>query len=108
MVRELEKYKSDSVYLLNKLGGLIRIYINSLDDYDHSQFQLHHFIPYSSYAGNEKWYEERGIKQKLILMSIKCHEHVHDNGIVKLSDTQFEKKYKIARNKLLFNRKGDY
>jgi hypothetical protein len=108
MAKELEKYKADSVYLLNKLGGLIRIYINSLDDYDHFQFNLHHFIPYEIYAGNEKWYEERGIKQKLILMSKKCHEHVHDTGIKTLSDAQFERKYKIKRSMLIFSKKGDY
>lgn len=106
MAKELEKYK-DSVFFLNKLGGLVKVKINSLDDYNHglNGCELHHFIPYSSYVNNIEWYEARGIKQKLILVSKVLHEHIHNQGIRQLTDTEFEKKYKISRWKLLFNRK---
>lgn len=104
MAAELEKFKN-SVFLLNKLGGLIKIRLNSLADYDHSRFELHHFIQYSLYTGNEEWFEERGIKQKLILVSKICHEHIENRGTKTLTDSEFERKYKISRWKLLFNRK---
>lgn len=104
MAKELEKYR-DSVYILTKLGELKKVYINSLEDYNHSACELHHFIPYSAYAGNENWYKERGIKQKLILVSKVLHEHIHNQGIRQLTDIEFEKRYKISRWKLLFNRK---
>lgn len=104
MKKELEKFK-DSVFLLNKLGKLVKIYLNSLSDYDHNQFELHHFIQYQAYIQNPKWYEERGIKQKLILVSKICHEHIENRGIRNLSDDEFERKYKIARRELLFSKK---
>ena len=113
MAAELKKFK-DSVFLLNKLGGLIKIRLDSLNDYDHNQYELHHFIQYSLYSQNEEWFIERGIKQKLILVSKICHEHIENRGIKTLTDAEFEGKYKISRWKLLYNRKhfdqekGDY
>ena len=104
MAAELEKFK-DSVFLLNKLGGLIKIRLNSLNDYNHSEVELHHFIQYSLYTGNEEWFEKKGINQKLILVSKICHEHIENRGIKTLTDAEFERKYKISRWKLLFNRK---
>lgn len=106
MAKELEKYE-DSVYFLNKLGGLVKVRLESLNDYNHglNGCELHHYIPYSSYENNIEWYEERGIKQKLILVSKILHEHIHNQGVRQLSDIEFEKRYKISRWKLLFNRK---
>lgn len=104
MAQELEKYK-DSVFYVNKLGGLVKIHLDSLNDYDHSKYNLHHFIEYQHYAANKDWYEERGIKQKLILMSTVLHEHVHNLGIRTLTDAEFERRYKISRWKLIFNKK---
>lgn len=109
MAKELEKYK-DSVYCLTKSGKLQKIWLNSLSDYNHSECELHHYIQYNAYIQNPKWYEDRGIKQKLILVSKICHEHIEDRGIKVLSDEEFYKQYKIDRGKLLFrrNKKGDY
>nr|DAX39355.1 MAG TPA: hypothetical protein [Caudoviricetes sp.] len=104
MARELKKYQ-DSIFYVNKLGGLVKIHLDSLEDYDHSLYNLHHYIEYQHYERNKNWYEDRGIKQKLILMSITLHEHVHNIGIKTLTDAEFEKKYKISRWKLIFNRK---
>lgn len=106
MSKELEKYK-DSVFFLNKLGGLVKVKIESLNDYNHglNGCELHHYIPYRSYENNTDWYEKRGIAQKLILVSKVLHEHIHNQGIRRLTDTEFEQKYKISRWELLFNRK---
>lgn len=105
MAKEIERYK-DSIYLLNTSGKLIKINIENLNQYNHSQCELHHYIPYNAYIQNPKWYEDRGIKQKLILVSIICHEHIEDRGIKILSDEEFHKKYNISKSKLIYRRKN--
>lgn len=104
MAKELKKWKN-SVYLLNKSGQLIKTVINNLSDYNHSTCHLHHYIEYQEYVLDPQWYEDRNIQQKLILMSIECHEQLHNNAIRNLTDEQFKAKYKISRWKLKFNRK---
>lgn len=109
MAKELEKYK-DRVFCLTKTGKLQKIWLNSLSDYNHSKYELHHFIQYQAYIQNPKWYEDRGIKQKLILVSKICHEHIEDRGIRVLSNEEFYRQYKIDRKELLFrrNEKSNY
>lgn len=104
MAKEIKKWH-DSIYLLNTSGQLVKTIINDLSDYDHNRYCLHHFIEYQAYIQNPKWYEERGIKQKLIFISHICHEHIHNIGIKNLTDEEFEKKYKISRWKLIFKKK---
>ncbi len=104
MIKEIEKHK-DRIYLINTAGNLIKIKLNSLSDYNHLKCHLHHYIPYSEYERNKDWYEKRGIKQKLILMSIPLHEQLHNQAIKNLSDEEFEKKYKISKWELVFNKK---
>lgn len=104
MAKELKKW-SDSVYALRTNGELTKIRLQSLNDYNHSLYDLHHYIQYQAYVKNPKWYKERGIEQKLILMSIPCHEQVELRAIKNLTDEEFEKKYHISRWKLIFNRK---
>ena len=103
MKKELEKFK-DSVYLLNTSGKLIKICLDSLNDYNHSLYELHHFIQYQAYCQNPEWYIQQGIKQKLILVSKICHEHIENRGIKVLSDEEFFRKYKIKRSELLFRK----
>ena len=104
MRKELELYK-DSVFFVNKLGGLSKIYIDSLADYNHSEYELHHFIQFQAYKQNPEWYEQRGIKQKLILVSKTLHEQIENRAIRNLTDAEFERKYKISRWKLIFNKR---
>ena len=103
MVKEIKKFK-DSIYLLNTSGNLIKIHIEALNQYNHSKCELHHFIPYNVYIQNPQWFEERGIKQKLILVSKVCHEHIENRGIKVLSDEEFYTRYHIKRTELLFKR----
>jgi hypothetical protein len=104
MAKELKKY-SDSIYALRKSGELTKIRLQSLNDYNHGMYDLHHYIQYQAYVKNPKWYKDHGIEQKLILMSTKCHEQVELRAIKNLTDEEFEKEYKISRWKLIFNRK---
>lgn len=103
MNREISLYE---IYSLTKTGQLTRIYwISNTGDYNHSQYELHHYIPYSIYERDKEWFQSRGIKQKLILMRKQTHEQVHFQAIKNLTDKEFEEHYKISRWELIFNRK---
>lgn len=94
------------VYGLTMYGDLVRVPIFTTDDYNHYTHQLHHYIKQQDYKKNREWFEERGIKQKLILLPIWLHMLVHNSpGSMVLSDEDFKKKIKINRYDLLFNRK---
>lgn len=79
--------------------------IKSTADYNHYSHNLHHFIPKQQYEKNKNWYEERGIKQKLLLIPISMHEQIHNQGVHILSDDDFEVFYKISRWDLIFNKR---
>ena len=103
MNEDIKKYP---IYIITKVGQLKQVFnIKSTEDYTHYLYNLHHYIPKSQFVGNEKWYQDRGIEQKLILMSIQLHEQVHNQAIKNLSDEEFEKRYKISKWDLIFNKK---
>lgn len=97
---DIKKYP---VYGLSK-EGLVKIELESVEDYNHFTHQLHHYIKQQDYERNKQWFDDRGIKQKLILLPSFCHEQVHFQGIKNLSDADFKKKFHIGRWELLFNR----
>ena len=102
MNEDIQKYPT---YALSQ-SGLVPIDISSIEDYNHQTHQLHHYIRQGAYNGNKEWYEKRGIEQKLILLPCYVHLMVHNSPDgANLSDEAFEKKFKISRWKLLFNRK---
>ena len=80
-------------------------WVKSTLDYDHSVMNIHHYIPKGEYFKNKKWYDERGIAQKLFYIPIWFHELIHNQAIKNLSDEKFEQKYNISRWELLFNRR---
>lgn len=91
---------------LSQSGELIPLSIENVNQYNHSTHQLHHFIKKGDYARNKKWYDERGIKQKLILLPIWVHLAVHQSPAgANLTDEQFKQKVGISRWELLFNRR---
>ena len=101
MQEEIQKYP---IYGLSD-GKLIPLSIENVKQYNHFTHNLHHFIKKGDYARNQKWYDERGIKQKLILLPIYLHEQVHLQAVKNLTDEEFENKYKISRWELIFNRR---
>lgn len=106
MNEDILKY---DIFVLTRKGELIKTdQIKSTDDYNHFVFSLHHYILKQHYNRNPQWYEDRGIKQKLILMPIAVHEQLHGQAIRNISDNEFKSRYKISRWDLLFNRKYSY
>ena len=80
--------------------GLVPIEIHSTEDYNHYTHHLHHYIKQQDWKRNQKWFEERGIEQKLILLPVQVHIDLH-NCI-----SNFKEKYNIDRSKLLFSRRN--
>ena len=102
MNKDIQKY---DIFCLQN-GKLKPVnWIQSVDDYNHNTLNLHHYIEKQHYDGNKKWYEERGISQKLILLPIPIHEQVHNIAIKNLSDFEFQKRFKISRWDLIFNKR---
>lgn len=104
MNEEIKKY---GVWGLTHNGELVPIPVYSTADYDHFTHQIHHYIKQQSFwrKTQREWFEERGIKQKLILLPIWVHNQVHNTAGTNLSDNEFKKRFKISRWDLLFNRR---
>lgn len=103
MCEDILKYP---IFVLTKNGELKQTSkITSTADYNHFKYHLHHYIKQQDFKRNEKWFEEKGIKQKLILLPIFIHEQVHCIGVNNFSDEGFKKRFKISRWQLIFNRK---
>jgi hypothetical protein len=96
---DLQKYQL-YVYENRKL-----IPIEPIDNYNKYYMQIHHFIKQQDYRRNKKWYDERGIVQKLFLIPIALHESIHCQGIKHLTDNEFYAQYGVKRSDMLFNRK---
>lgn len=102
---DIKKY---GVLGLTHNGELVPIPVYSTADYDHFTHQIHHYIKQQNYSteSQKKWFADRGIEQKLILLPIWVHLTVHNNSSGRnLTDEGFEKRFNISRHKLLFNRK---
>lgn len=76
--------------------GLVPIEIHSTEDYNHYTHHLHHYIKQQDWKRNQKWFEERRIEQKLILLPVQCHLDLH------ACLSNFEDKWGISRDKLLY------
>lgn len=104
MNEDIKKY---GVYGLTHNGELVKVPVYSTSDYNHWTHQIHHYIKQQSYSTDrqKKWFADRGIEQKLILLPIWVHNQVHNTATTNLSDKEFERRFKISRWDLLFNRK---
>lgn len=103
MNRDIKRFP---IYQLTPYGALVPIdWIKSVDDYNHSVYHLHHFIAKEHYNKNEQWYKDRGIEQKLILVTIPVHEQLHSQAIRTVPDEEFKQTFRISKWDLVFNRK---
>lgn len=75
MNEDISKYP---VYMVNKNGDLKRIDIKSTDDYNHWEFELHHFVPQSIRKTQPELYEKIVHLQKLILLPKDVHRSIHN------------------------------
>lgn len=78
--------------------------ITSTECYNHLFCHAHHFIKDTHYKKNRKWYDDRGIEQKLILMTTQMHGHL-ESPIYGMSEAEFLRVYKIPKHELIFSKK---
>lgn len=98
--------KEFGVVGLTHRGELVSIPVFSTDGYNHKTHHLHHFIKQQDWKRDKEWFIERGIKQKLILLPQWLHLIVHNSPAgARVSDADFEDKFKISRWELIFNRR---
>lgn len=99
--------KEYGVLGLTHNGELVPIPVYSTADYDHFTHQIHHYIKQQNYSteSQKKWFADRGIEQKLILLPVWVHNQVHNTATTNYSDKEFERRFKISRWDLLFNRR---
>ena len=93
--------KEFGVVGLTHNGELVPLDVHSTDDYNHLTHQLHHYIKQQEWKRNREWFTVHDIKQKLILLPKHIHELVHNC----MDDEAFEKKFKISRWDLVFNKR---
>lgn len=79
--------------------------IQSIYDYNHYFFDLHHYIKAQDYKRNRDWYEMNNIMEKLILLPKKIHQHLEYPDFMMDNETFF-KTYHIEKELLLFNKKN--
>lgn len=92
------------VHIVTPSGRIFKtIKIQSVADYNHYSHHIHHYIKQQQYNKDKKWFIERSIQQKLFLIPSIMHQHLED-PIYRLSDEDFLRKYKISRQRLLFNK----
>lgn len=101
MNKEIKKYK-DKIYGLNEYGEFFKVdWIESTDDYNHNQYNLHHFIPERHYNKYPEWYKEQGIEQKLLYVSVILHEQIEKRAIKNKTEEEFIRDYKVPRSELI-------
>jgi hypothetical protein len=93
---DLQKYQL-YVYENRKL-----IPIEPIESWNMYKVQIHHFIKQQQYKRNPQWFKDRGIEQKLFLISVKMHE---DLEVYPIDNDKFYNKYGVKRSDMLFNKK---
>jgi hypothetical protein len=96
--------KEFGVHVVTPAGRIFKTdKIQSVNDYNHYSHHIHHYIKQQQYNRDKKWFIEKGIQQKLFLIPAIMHQHLED-PIYRLSEKDFLKKYKVSRQRLLFNK----
>lgn len=105
MNEEIKKYKGEIYAFVD--GKIIKLpFIDNTNDYNHSTFEMHHYVPFTDWELNTKNVRDK-VKQKLILIPKVMHQHL-ENPIYRLPPENFKRIYGIRPQELLFdvNRRG--
>lgn len=110
MQKEIEKYRGKIFYLeerKDKYGNILTpiikpaTWINSIKDYDHCTFELHHVVPFTDWELNTKDVQTKA-NNALILIRKIMHQHL-ENPEYRLNKEKFEEIYKINPDIILFD-----
>lgn len=103
MAKEIKKYQGRIFYYdQEKRQILPATWIQSLDDYNHYECELHHVVPYTDWELNTKNVREIVGENALILLRRIMHHHL-ENPIHKLTKEEFESVYGIHPDLILYD-----
>ena len=103
MQKEIAKYQGYIFYYEMSTRQIYpATWIQTLDDYNHLEFELHHVVPFTDWEKNTK--NVRSIIQHnaLILIPKVMHQHL-EHPIYKLSKEDFERIYGINPDVILYD-----
>lgn len=103
MNNEIKKYQGQ-IYFYDRVEHTINSanWIESIDDYNHNSYELHHVVPYTDWEKNTKDVRVKVGHNALILLPKVMHQHL-ENPVYKLSKSDFEKYYDIHPDEILFD-----
>lgn len=103
MAKEIKKYQG-RIYFYEQETKKIQPanWIQSLDDYNHYEFELHHVVPYTDWEKNIKNVQEFVGENCLIALPKIMHQHL-ENPQYKLPKELFEKIYGIHPDLILYD-----
>ncbi|MEI8128004.1 MAG: hypothetical protein WCG95_00170 [bacterium] len=98
------------VFFLHDSGKLEQVFnVLSTTDYNHYEYEAHHFVPYTDWVMNTKNVQSQ-TDQRIIIIRKKAHQHL-ENPEYRLPKDKFIEIYHILPEKLLFDvnkRDGQY
>ena len=103
MAKEIKKYQG-RIYFYEQETKKIQPanWIQSLDDYNHYEFELHHVVPYTDWEKNIKNVQEFVGENCLIALPKIMHQHL-ENPQYKLPKELFEKIYGIHPDLIFYD-----
>lgn len=103
MAKEIEKYQGYIYYYDETRKTILPApWIQSLNDYNHYELELHHVVPYSDWENNTKNVREIVKENCLIAIRKIMHQHL-ENPLYKLPKEEFEKVYGIHPDLILYD-----
>lgn len=103
MAKEIQKYQGKIYYYEQSTHQIYPAnWIQSLDDYNHYEYELHHVVPFTDWELNIKNVREIVGENALILISRIMHHHL-ENPIHRLTKEEFESVYGIHPDLILFD-----
>lgn len=103
MAKEIKKYQGRIFYYDEATKEILSAnWIQSLDDYNHYECELHHVVPYTDWELNTKNVREIVGENALILLRRIMHHHL-ENPIHRLTKEEFESVYGIHPDLILYD-----
>lgn len=102
MNEEIKKYQG-RLYFFDKISKKIypAEWIQSINDYNHYGYELHHVIPFTDWEKNTRNVQSL-VNNALVLIPKVMHQHL-ENPIYKLNKEDFERIYGINPDAILYD-----
>lgn len=103
MAKEIKKYQGRIYYFDESTKQILPAnWIQSLDDYNHYEIELHHVVPYTDWEKNTKNVREKVGENWMIAIRKIMHQHL-ENPLYKLPKEEFERVYGIHPDLILYD-----